>query len=94
METLVCGAPLISSDCIGLREVVKDTPAAVFTSGNSQELADLIIAEMTTDRSQIFRAFQESAATRFDVKNQADQLKAVYRSMTKRKLPQIEDTLN
>jgi glycosyltransferase involved in cell wall biosynthesis len=38
METLVCGIPLITSDCIGLRELVMKTPTDVFTSQNAHML--------------------------------------------------------
>lgn len=33
VEALCAGTPLIASDCIGLREVVEDTPAVVVPPG-------------------------------------------------------------
>ncbi len=39
VEGLVSGTPIIASNCIGLREVLKDTPARTFETGNSNALA-------------------------------------------------------
>jgi len=39
MEAMVCGVPLIATDCVGLRETVSRSPARVATSGNPESLA-------------------------------------------------------
>lgn len=68
METLVAGTPIIASDCIGLREVVRDTPAYVVPSKDSKSLDEGIRHFMRTDMRQPFIDFAPKAAQRYDVK--------------------------
>lgn len=74
METMVAGIPLIGTDCIGLREVLKDTPSIMVPAGDSQALAKAIEAEMKGPSISKAEAFKEKASTRFDVKKQAAKL--------------------
>lgn len=74
METMVAGIPLIGTDCIGLREVLKDTPSILVPAGNSQALAKAIEAEMKGPSVSKTEAFKKKASIRFDVKKQAAKL--------------------
>lgn len=67
MEALVSGVPVIASDCIGLREVVANTPAIVVPGGVAQGLADAMLDIMNNDRRKDFEAFRPAAAARYDV---------------------------
>lgn len=74
MEAMVAGVPLIGTDCIGLREVIKDTPCAMVPAGDSQALAKAIEAEMKAPSRSKTEAFHEKARARFDVKKQVAKL--------------------
>lgn len=83
MEALTAGAPLIASDCIGNREVTKDTPALVFKSESVEDF-DRAMALFINDQDQIVQRaenFREEAAIRFDVDAAAGKLRELYDSM-------------
>lgn len=80
-EALVAGAPLIGTDCIGLREVLADTPARVVPAGNPQALADAILCEMEDSSAVVAEAYRAEAAERFDVRSQAAELQDLTRSL-------------
>ncbi len=67
METLICGTPLIASNCIGLREVVEDTPTVVVQAGDSNALAEGIQSCMLQDQRHRFVEYAPFAAQRYDV---------------------------
>lgn len=81
METLVCGIPLIASNCIGLREVVRDTPAMMVPAGNSRALADGIRFCMEQDQRQLFNEYAPLAAKRYDVEATATPIQVLIREM-------------
>lgn len=70
-ESLVAGVPLIGSDCLGLREVLCNTPAQIVPAGDAKALADAIVQEMLNPTTEKADAFRGAAAERFDVYNQA-----------------------
>lgn len=72
METMISGIPLIGTNCIGLREVMKDTPAVSVPMRDGKALAHAIYKEMTFPSKDTFIDFQEEAATRFDVVRQSE----------------------
>jgi len=67
MEVLVSGTPLISSDCVGLREVVRNTPTTVVPARDSARLARAIWDYMENDKREIFAAYAAEAKKRYDV---------------------------
>jgi len=81
METLVCGVPLIASNCIGLREVVKDTPTVMVEMKSAESLADAIRKLMEKDFKNEFEKFSKIAASRFEVTNRAKELLKIYEEM-------------
>jgi len=87
MEALVAGAPLIASDCIGMREVTKDTPALVFQNGNVDGLIARVLelAARGAELNQLSDRFREEAARRFDSANAARDLAALYARLTGRR---------
>jgi glycosyltransferase involved in cell wall biosynthesis len=74
METLTCGTPLIGTDCLGLREVLKSTPARIVPVGDSASIASAIREEMLYPSKTEATAFQKVAAARFAVEKQAAEI--------------------
>lgn len=83
IETMVSGVPVIGTDCVGLREVLKDTPATVVPMKDSHALADALVREMRNPSQLKAKLFKEKAARRFDVKKQAKALENVILGMVK-----------
>lgn len=83
METLVAGTPLITSDCIGLREVVRDTPAYMVPSRDSKALEEGIRLFMEKDMRQPFVDYAPKAAMRYDVATTAASLQALINKVIK-----------
>lgn len=81
MEALISGVPTIGTDCIGLREVLADTPATIVATNNSQALANGILAHTIDNRVADFSAYVETAKKRFNLNTSAKNLKNLYISM-------------
>lgn len=80
MEALVMGCPLVASDCVGLREVTRDTPAVVVRTGDSASLAEAIgrvLADPSSHRATA-TAFAAIARERFDSRITAAQLEVIF----------------
>lgn len=85
MEGLVSGTPIVASDCIGLREVLKDTPARLVTAGDSNMLVEKLL-EIVGNYDQIkqeFNEFVSKASTRFDVKESAFRIERLFEAALK-----------
>lgn len=80
MEAMVAGTPVIASNCIGLREVVQDTPALVFENGSSDDLTARMRDYLNTPDVYHERAsaFRQKAAERFDARSSARRLHDLY----------------
>lgn len=74
MEVMIAGTPFIGTNCIGLREILKNTPAAVVPPKNSLALSDALIHEMQTPTTSIAQEFVSEAAVRFEVRDRARDL--------------------
>lgn len=81
METLVCGTPLVASNCMGLREVVQNTPTVQVSPRSAVQIAVAIEQMFRTDMNDVFRSYASEAAHRFDVSRQADRLQQLYVSV-------------
>lgn len=81
MEAMVAGVPLIGTDCIGLREVLRGTPSRVVPAANSKALADAIVEEMQHPTRVEAESFSAEAAKRFDVKKQAEEVEKLITDM-------------
>jgi glycosyltransferase involved in cell wall biosynthesis len=84
MEALVCGTPLIVSDCSGLVEVTAETPATVVPMQDSAALARAIEDHLRIDRRPAARQFAQIAATRYSADRLAAEVAALYRELTDR----------
>ncbi len=80
MEVLAAGVPLISTDCIGLREVVAGSPARIFSPGGDVGggLAELITEEIHKPTKEAFIRYQPEAVDRFAITRPADSLRTLY----------------
>jgi glycosyltransferase involved in cell wall biosynthesis len=85
MEAMVAGVPVIGSDCVGLREVLKDTPNVVVPSAKSAALAEAIRSEMQKSSRSAAEAFQLQAAQRFDVRQRVAELEKVFKDLMRSK---------
>ncbi|UUA71394.1 glycosyltransferase family 4 protein [Cellvibrio sp. QJXJ] len=81
MEVLSAGTPLIASNCIGLRCVVKNTPALVIDPYRPDQLANAIEAELTNSSAESFAAFQPLAVERFALAKPARALHEYYQQL-------------
>jgi glycosyltransferase involved in cell wall biosynthesis len=81
MEAMVAGTPVIGTDVIGLRETLRNSPAAMVPARDSQALALAIVEEIRNPSKQAFQAFRSEAANRFDVGRQADMIEHLYRGL-------------
>jgi len=84
MESLVAGTPIIGSDCIGLREVLEDSPAQKFSAGNADALASIITEELQNlpQRREEFKRYQPVAVARFRIQRPAKELSELYTILT------------
>lgn len=80
METLASGVPIIGSDCIGLREVLKESPAVPFATGDVHALTRAIVEEckLLNERKLEFSQYQQVAVERFDIQRPAKSLYSLY----------------
>lgn len=95
MEALVAGVPLIASSCIGLREVCAGTPALMCSPGSSQALLDAVnrfVIERALHQAEA-RRYQSEAMRRFDRRETALRLRALYET-TARRMPNVDRGLS
>jgi glycosyltransferase involved in cell wall biosynthesis len=74
MEAMVAGVPVIGTNCIGLAEVLADTPATVVSAGDAGALADALEREARVSSRPTAEAFVPVAAERFDIRGRAPEL--------------------
>jgi glycosyltransferase involved in cell wall biosynthesis len=79
-EALVIGCPVIASDCIGLREVLKDTPAIVIRQNDPEAIAENIIKFIQQPETVKKRTLEyiPIARKRFSSERTAAQLEALF----------------
>ncbi len=80
-EAMVAGVPIIGTDCIGLREVLRETPAKIIPSANSKALAEAVVTEMRHPTKLEFERFRKDAATRFSANHTAIKLQTIINSL-------------
>jgi glycosyltransferase involved in cell wall biosynthesis len=82
MESLVLGVPVIGSNCLGLREVLRGTPSTVIPKENAEALADAIAAFVENPQpvKDTAKNYVADAVKRFDVNIATEQLLDIYQS--------------
>ena len=81
-EAMVLGIPVVGSDAIGLREVLRGTPAQTPEAGNAVALADAIENSCTPSSRHRSADFAAEASRRFDNHNSISKLHKFYYEMT------------
>jgi glycosyltransferase involved in cell wall biosynthesis len=78
MEAMCAGVPALGSDCPGLREVLRGTPARTFPAGDSDALACGLENALANPWTGAARAFAPAARERFDNRRSARRLVELY----------------
>jgi len=78
MEAMMMGVPVLGSDCIGLREVLRGSPSRMVATNDPSALADGICQAMEAPWTSEARAYAPAARTRFDVKQTAEKLRCLF----------------
>jgi glycosyltransferase involved in cell wall biosynthesis len=74
MEAMVSGVPVIGSNCVGLREVLKGTPATIIPARDSFALSEALAMEIKNPTTAKAKEFATEAAARFQVKERAAEI--------------------
>ena len=77
------GIPLLGSDCMGLREVLYDTPARMVPAGDAVALANGIVLARDNPWRDEATAYTPKARRRFDVANTAEQMLELFEQLSK-----------
>ncbi len=80
MEAMVLGIPVVGSDCIGLREVLRETPSAAPRAGDPAALAAAIVEALEPSVKKAAKDFASEAQKRFDIRRGAEALRGIYDS--------------
>ncbi len=78
MEAMMLGVPVLGTDCIGLREVLRGTPARVVAAGDAEALAKGLRDALDSPWTEEAMAFAATARSRFDNTSSARKLAAVF----------------
>ena len=78
MESLVAGVPIVGASCIGLREVLADTPAIIVPPADSSALAEALAKEINTPTYEAFQKYSIVARKKFSLARPALELKKLY----------------
>ena len=74
MEAMCMGVPVLGTDCIGLREVLGETPSMVVPALDSEALAQALLKATVDPWTEAAAAYTPTAHQRFDVATRAGQL--------------------
>lgn len=82
MEAMVLGIPVVGTNALGLREVLRGTPSFVPDAGDPNALAQAIVQSISSSSKATAQAFVPAARKRFDIQRSVTELKAIYRSIS------------
>lgn len=84
MEALAAGVPIIGSQCIGLREVLAESPAQAIPVGSYESLEHALIYELAhiALRKAEFREYQAVAVESFHISRPASAIRDLYNTMS------------
>lgn len=81
MEALVCGRPVIGTNCIGLREVLQGTPAKMVEPKHANLLAEAVTEYISHIDTDDYINYSEEAKKRFTINRTVKELKLLYESL-------------
>lgn len=90
MEAMAAGVPVLGSDCIGLREVLRDTPSRMVTANDPAALTAGLRSALDDPWTRAARDFASRAQARFDNGHSVRRLTALFESLageTRRSVP-------
>ena len=88
MEALSAGVPIVGSGCVGLREVLRGSPAHIVGAGKIDALKSALIDELKDQdvRKAAFLGYQPIAVERFNIGRPASEIRELYQSIGSRKV--------
>lgn len=86
MEAMAVGVPVLGSNCIGLREVLRDTPSRMFQSGNARSLAEAIRSASSSLWTASAVAFVPEARQRFDSRRSGREFLMVFERLYRQRI--------
>jgi len=84
MEAMVAGVPVVGTNCIGLGEILVDSPSAIVSPRDAVALAGALEHEANSSSRAAAEGFVPRAVERFDVANQVSRLGDLISQMTAR----------
>ena len=87
MEAMAAGVPVLGTDCIGLREVLRDTPSRVARAADPESLAAELRHALDDPRTAEARAFAPAARARFDRRRPAGRLLTLFDELAAARRP-------
>ena len=84
MEAMAAGVPVLGSDCIGLREVLRDTPSRMVPANDAVALANGLRAALDEPWTEAARTFAPEALKRFDNVHTVRLLLALFEQLVSR----------
>lgn len=78
MEAMVLGVPILGSDCVGLREVLRGTPSRVVPAGDVGALGQALREAIERPWKSEAQAYIPEARRRFDSGRSAEELRRVF----------------
>jgi glycosyltransferase involved in cell wall biosynthesis len=81
MEAMAAGVPVLGTDCIGLREVLRDTPSRAVRAGDEVDLCRGLRQALARPWAAAARAFAAEACERFDNARAAGRLLELYAAL-------------
>jgi glycosyltransferase involved in cell wall biosynthesis len=83
MEAMVMGIPFLGSHCLGIREVLRDTPCRMSVPDHPVSIADEIEYYIKHPWDEEAKKFAATARQRFDVRNGIKQVSEIYRKLAR-----------
>ncbi len=81
MEAMAAGVPVLGSDCIGLREVLRGTPSRLAATNDAAALAAGLRAALDEPWTEAARTFAAEAQARFDNVHSVRRLTTLFESL-------------
>ncbi len=86
-ESLIAGTPVIAYNCIGLREVLRDTPAIMVETGDIGQMVNSVksYCQNQNKYNQTFKSFIPIAKKRFDALDASEKLELLFQQILNNK---------
>ncbi len=85
MEAMLVGVPVVGTSCLGLREVLRDSPSTMVPPNDAKELARALGKTVSTPWKDAAKKYIPRAKERFDVRHTADKLLNLFEEVRSKK---------